>query len=491
MVGILFLTACQEKEFLTPEVGETTIVKNRKVEDLHFPFADLEELNQFKNLNNVVHYEMARKIALLELQATGFVQEMNWNGYRLSEKPVLIYDLNSVPKYYDYIALDTENNPIGTVRVNATKEKSTILQGMFSKTFNYNELLSKSSVSNPSFFMDWKGTEFVGLKSKSGEAPTQIVSTETGETIPQSEVKELSNQEIIDFLTEGVFPTLLPKDEKAFENIPAHLAENDTIREEIEFSKNINIEALKDSMQLALRRTEKDAEAFWKAITEVESELVMATDEEINDANSKFFGRIFRWVRRVFNFKTNKDRHTLREYADNTKINDYGHINDWCGPWVCGYIVYAKQGKDKYQFFEDCASTFGELGILNNFLRYLKGIKAEARPMTPAEMSWSMPIASNGKIWINPIPNMAGFHAYQHISDRNNPVIRLCASGGELHYTLVYGVRQTGNYWWRNYYFLQIDNGSLYPVGNRNQDPERNENYHSVDWWNPWFLVWD
>lgn len=76
--GILFLTACQEKEFLTPEVGETTIVKNRKVEDLHFPFADLEELNQFKNLNNVVHYEMARKIALLELQATGFVQELEW-----------------------------------------------------------------------------------------------------------------------------------------------------------------------------------------------------------------------------------------------------------------------------------------------------------------------------------------------------------------------------------------------------------------------------
>lgn len=58
VVGLLFLTACQEKEFLTPEVGETTIVKNRKVEDLHFPFADLEELNQFKANSDVVHYEM-------------------------------------------------------------------------------------------------------------------------------------------------------------------------------------------------------------------------------------------------------------------------------------------------------------------------------------------------------------------------------------------------------------------------------------------------
>lgn len=103
---------------------------------------------------------MARKIALLELQATGFVEEMNWNGYHLSERPIVMYDLNSVPKYYDYIALDTENTPIGTVRVNATKKKSTILQGMFSKTFNYNEMLSKSSVSTPSFFMDWKDSQY-------------------------------------------------------------------------------------------------------------------------------------------------------------------------------------------------------------------------------------------------------------------------------------------------------------------------------------------
>ena len=38
---------------------------------------------------------------------------------------------------------------------------------------------------------------------------------------------------------------------------------------------------------------------------------------------------------------------------------------DACGPWGCGYILYANQGKDKYDFFYNNASSFGELCILN------------------------------------------------------------------------------------------------------------------------------
>lgn len=47
-MGLLFFIACQEKEFLTPEAGETFIAKNRKTEDLSFPFADTEELIDLK-----------------------------------------------------------------------------------------------------------------------------------------------------------------------------------------------------------------------------------------------------------------------------------------------------------------------------------------------------------------------------------------------------------------------------------------------------------
>ena len=130
LMGVLTLLACQKKEFLEPEVSKSSIEKNAKAEDLSFPFATEEELSFFKSNPKVLHYEKARKVALLEMQLTNYIEEMNWNGFHLSEKPIVIYDLASVPKYYDYIALDSENEPIGTVRVTATKEKNTVLQNI-------------------------------------------------------------------------------------------------------------------------------------------------------------------------------------------------------------------------------------------------------------------------------------------------------------------------------------------------------------------------
>ena len=249
---------------------------------------------------------------------------------------------------------------------------------------------------------------------------------------------------------------------------------------------------VKDSLQLALVRTEKEAKAFWNAIDEIEEDLKNTTDEELTNADSKFFKRILNWIRRVFNFNTNTDTHYIQKYGDFNKISSYGRLRQWCGPWVCGYIVYVNQGIDKYQFFEDCSSTFGEFGIVNNLFRYLNSFPdAKTRAMFPAEISWSMPIASGRKIWVNPAPIMNNLHAYSHIRYQKKPALRLCAAEGELHWTLAFGARATGNYFWRNYYFLQIDNGTTIKEENRNRVISDSKHYTAVDWWNPWYLVYD
>ncbi len=98
-------------------------------------------------------------------------------------------------------------------------------------------------------------------------------------------------------------------------------------------------------------------------------------------------------------------------------------------------ILYVNQGKDKYDFFYNNASSFGEFGILNFALRLF------GRPMTPGEMGWTMPIASNGKIWINPALCFADLFAYDQIKHYKKPAIRLCGSGGQLHWTLAYGAK--------------------------------------------------
>ena len=41
---------------------------------------------------------------------------------------------------------------------------------------------------------------------------------------------------------------------------------------------------------------------------------------------------------------------------------------------------------------------------------------------------------------------------------------------------------------WRNYYFLQIDNGAKVGMPG---DKKNGGNYTKVDWWNPWLMVWD
>jgi hypothetical protein len=465
LMGVLTLLACQKKEFLEPEVSKSSIEKNAKAEDLSFPFATEEELSFFKSNPKVLHYEKARKVALLEMQLTNYIEEMNWNGFHLSEKPIVIYDLASVPKYYDYIALDSENEPIGTVRVTATKEKNTVLQSLFSKTFNYNEMLSKSSVTHPSFFIDWKGTEFVGQKSKSGEAPMQLIATESGNLIPQSEVKEPNNQEIIDALVNEVFSDFYTKDEKIAQQL------------QLQGIEKINVNGVRDSLQRSLLESEEGAAAFWKDIDEVEGELLQTSDEEIVNTNSKFFGRIRRWFSRKI-LKTDETPYIIHKYNEKRySYREFARGKDWCGPWVCGYIFYVKESKDEYDWFVQCASSYGELGFLN------LGLRKFGRPMTPAEMNWSMALISKRNIYIdNRNLCFKDSAVYLHIKNSNKPAIRLCGVAGELHWTLAYGAKKTGPVVWRKYEFRQIDNGAK--IKDR-------EAFTSTEWWNIWLGVWD
>lgn len=461
LMGVLTLLACQKKEFLEPEVSKSSIEKNAKAEDLSFPFATEEELSLFKTNPKVLHYEKARKVALLEMQLTNYIEEMNWNGFHLSEKPIVIYDLASVPKYYDYIALDSENEPIGTVRVTATKEKNTVLQSLFSKTFNYNEMLSKSSVTHPSFFIDWKGTEFVGQKSKSGEAPMQLIATESGNLIPQSEIKEPNNQEIIDALVNEVFSDFYTKDKKIAQQL------------QLQGIEKINVNGVRDSLQRSLLESEEGAAAFWEDVDEVEGELLQTSDEEIVNTNSKFFGRIRRWFSRKI-LKTDETPYTIDKYywRDGSLYNK----NGWCGPWVCGYIYWVKYGINAYDNFLSYATTRGEgiipAGIFKKF---------EGRPMTPDEMYIAMRDISRGEMSISSSYNFKDATAYNHIKSMR-PAIRLCMSEGDLHWTLAFGAKKTGPVVWRKYEFRQIDNGAK--VGKKGE-------FSSTEWWNIWLLVFD
>lgn len=63
-----------------------------------------------------------------------------------------------------------------------------------------------------------------------------------------------------------------------------------------------------------------------------------------NDEEVQAVGR---WFRRVFS-RVDESKHMLKRYESN--INSYDGRGRWCGPWVCGFILFVNQGVDVYDF---------------------------------------------------------------------------------------------------------------------------------------------
>lgn len=474
-IFLILLYSCSENEQFS-EIGQTTITTKDKDKSIYLPFEDLSILKGFESDPKILEYNRVRKLALLELIGTGFDEEMKWLGYRLSKIPIVLYGFDNKPKYYDFIVLDAENSPVGTVTVYARKTASTVIKAVSEEIKDYNSLLSKASINmdRASLFVDWAGNSYAGLLGKSGDQPIQAINIETGE-IAES-IEEIEGQQIITEMKKEVLPGLLPKDLSVFDDVE-ETEENKDLLEEVEAAKTLTVEVLADSMKVAYEQDIKNTEAFWTELESETSNINEIDDSEILDGNGKsIFSRLFR---RIFSGVDSKTRY-LDRYVNSGSYSGASGTK-WCGPWACGYVLYVKTSENKYKYFEDCASTYGELGILNFALRLF------GRPMTPAEMSWSMPIASKGKVRISPFLWFTDFAAYDQIKHYNKPALRLCSKGSSLHWTVAYGTYQSGNYFWRNYYFLQQDNSSQ--GGYKN--PNNKSNYSRVDWWNPWLMVWD
>ena len=87
---VILLFACNNED-LSPEILGSSIESNHKRQELYIPYADSVELKELAQNKKVLDFELARKITLLEMNETGFVQDMAWNGYHLAPNPVVIY----------------------------------------------------------------------------------------------------------------------------------------------------------------------------------------------------------------------------------------------------------------------------------------------------------------------------------------------------------------------------------------------------------------
>lgn len=435
-LAAIFVMSCQKEVFDEAEVTNQTIAKQNNNSFLNIPYSDSITLSKFNTDAEIVNYNLARKIALLELDASGFRQELEWEGYTLSKMPVTIYGFDSKPKYYEFIVKDAEGYEVGTVNIEARRKSGAIVNKLSKDIRDYNSLFSKSG-DGMQLMADWSGNIYMGIVGKSGEEPSTVVNTETGEQVEG--MRELTDEEILDEVCD-LFTTQALENNFALDSIS-----NDSVRIDLENEIKADIEAQKDSLELEMEFEHLQRDAYWEAIDEYADSLMLISDEEIVEKSSKFLGRLWRRI----TGKNSNGKYAIPEYAGNLNYNRGG----WCGPWAMNWIYNTKKGGNKYSHFESWASTMGPVGWVCR--------TAGAKPMFPKEMNVSMGIATKYSIWVNPWYSSGRYNAFDHIKHKKNPIVILTTSGNQMHWKVGYGTYRSGNWWWYNYYFACQDNGSL------------------------------
>lgn len=110
------------------------------------PYASVEELDALaKSDANVVNYQVARTLGLIEMQ--NFLESCSWsNTATLTETPVVIYSENDTPEYYEFHVIDG-NEIAGYVTCTADKRLGDPIQYISRdrKIYNISNVTAKSS----------------------------------------------------------------------------------------------------------------------------------------------------------------------------------------------------------------------------------------------------------------------------------------------------------------------------------------------------------
>lgn len=138
-IALAIISSCNKDEMF---VGDTNISSKGSVNVSDIPFSDDATLSEIGSNPDNVPYKTARKLAVLEMEL-GIKESMNWNGTKLSEKPVVVFDGKSRAKYYEFIVTDESGKALGTVTACAQKETDAAVSHVLPYVRDYSNLTTK------------------------------------------------------------------------------------------------------------------------------------------------------------------------------------------------------------------------------------------------------------------------------------------------------------------------------------------------------------
>ena len=446
---IFFIGSCNNDDGI---ISQSSSTETKNTTNIYIPYSDSTTLSVFDSDDNIIDYTLARKLTLLEIDYSGFGDNMNWANATLSQFPVVIYGFDSRPKYYDFIVIDSENSAIGTVQVEARKVSDGLIVELKDTIRDYNMLLNADTTL--SLIADWGNNLYRGVIGESGEKPTNVVSTITSSSISTRSSESSDTENLEELTDEEIVEELYKTLQEAQDTIGSEysdLIQNDSIRETINNeTNNLDVEAQRDSLIADMEEAHNQSDIFWDEVESEEESVKNMSNEYISRNSTNILMDAFGYTVDT----RSSSKYVISKYYStfNYDAGDYSDATSfWCGPWAMDWIYYTNKSVGDYDYFESWAGKLGLSGIISA----ISGTK----PMFPKEMFYSMLLKTSGSIIVKPTFSLGRKNAYDFIRNKENPVVILTKSG--THWKVGYGTYRSGNWYNRKYYFACQDNGYL------------------------------
>jgi len=230
--------------------GNSVKDQNNTSPDSNTPYADIADLESIaEQSDKYVDWKVARVFAVIEKMS--FCSEYNWSNSKISERPVLIYNHELEPKYYEFRVIKL-NQEIGSIACNAQKEGGKPVQYVmdFAKIYNTDNIKNFS----------------ISTKIIDAGYPSKVISRDIG-----------SKNLLSDIYNPITGNSVLNKIE--FE-VPVSdylkFADNDVLKK-----LGVADESIKSQLLKKADQDEADNKAFWDSIEKVKDSILKTTDDEI------------------------------------------------------------------------------------------------------------------------------------------------------------------------------------------------------------------
>lgn len=312
------LSACSVGDPADDGSSKTTISSSTTAT----PYASLETLDDVtNNTDDYVYWRVARTFSLIELET--FREDNQWYNATLSERPVLVYDAKSRPKYYEFRVV-RKDEEIGAITAVAQKKDGGPINYVLPYPKDYSKMQTKAGE---------------GFKIVANGYPTRIaygLVTKAGDDVNVA-------------IDENGDSTDVEQDplETALEHPEYFTNSNTTEQMVVEMATNYIITNF----------------AFWNDIElDMESFIVISTNDEyiaeMFKSDTKGSSKYFEGGRVVSGFGGTEDggwwdpNYTFSESSLYWHGNPYNPYPIWCGPGAAGialtYYGYTDRIKDGY-----------------------------------------------------------------------------------------------------------------------------------------------